>query len=100
MARKDHRCHWCSRIISAGEGYHRRAARSVDGFHVWKGCDHCCALVRIFDFTDPSYWGGISEDDFADYIPRTLSELRLKVLWCKQWRRKNGDLYPVPDGAA
>lgn len=94
-ARKQHRCETCGRSIEAGEKYRR-----YDGIYdgracTWKNCDHCSALMSVFDLYD-IYDEGIGSDEVSEWEPETVAGLRAKVHWRKQWERPNGLLYPVP----
>ena len=91
-ARKPHRCQDCGRAITPGERYRRTFA--VDGGDVWTyiECEHCPAIVHLLDYADWTY----TCDDFAEWEPTTIADLRLKVQWLKQWTRSDGTLYPVP----
>lgn len=93
-ARKAHTCELCGRVIDPGETYHR-----YDGIYegralTWKQCQHCDAAVRAFDIE--GWDDGVGPDDMGEWEPRTVTELRNKVYYSRQWRRPNGELYPVP----
>ena len=95
-ARKQHRCDDCFRAIQPGEKY-RRATYVDDTLWTSIECLHCIAIVKHVEWnSDEGYWW----QDFADWEPETVSHLRLKALWRKQWTRRDGTLYPIPDGGA
>lgn len=97
VARKNHRCSPCGRIISPGETYTRQ--RGYEGGDAWtyKDCAHCRAVIRIWDPRDDSDL--ISEDAFAywaDDPGETISETRAKAGWRHNWRTQSGKLWPLP----
>jgi hypothetical protein len=93
VARKEHRCTLCRRIIRPGEKY-RRGVGLGDGAHTFKECLHCRAVM---DLADPT-WGECEyfEDVLGEWEPYSVTELRWKVQWQRKWERRDGDLYPVP----
>lgn len=97
VARKDHRCDLCDRIIGPGERYNRQRNIGEDGPYVFKVCAHCCALVRLTTATD---WAdddaGYAADDICEWEPGTIWEARLRAQYRRKWRRLDGRLYPVP----
>ena len=72
IARKEHRCVLCHRIIRVEEKYHRQWNIWDDGPYTWKGCAHCSAMARICDLWA---WAdeGLSEDAYVDYEPNTIA---------------------------
>ena len=94
-ARKPHKCYVCYRIISPGEKYERRAGCWEGSFGVWKECTHCTALIKVYDIEG---WDDYAPgpDDVGEWEPESISGLRAKVHWRKDWRRPDGTLYPVP----
>jgi hypothetical protein len=94
-ARKAHRCMWCYRTIDPGETYSR--AFNTDGVTgwTWINCLHCEAFVTLAGIED---WDGdgISVEHILEHEPTAVSDLRLKALHRKKWRRADGTLYPVP----
>lgn len=92
-ARKPHRCEDCGRTIDPGETYRRGAGIDGGTAWTWKECAHCCTLVHLL------WWGdseGYGQETFDEWEPETVGHLRLKALWRKKWRRKDGGLYPIP----
>lgn len=97
VARKDHHCNLCGRIIGAGETYDRaRLVAYDDGPYVFKTCTHCQALL----FLHPDSWEyadeGYTTDDIIEWEPSTIAGLRAKAMFMRGWRRRDGALYPVP----
>lgn len=93
-ARKEHWCQLCGRIIRLGETYHRQRNIGDDGPYVFKNCRHCEAILPLIDY-DPGF--GYTEDDYSQWEPTTLAELRWKVQLNRKWTRRDGALYPVPE---
>jgi hypothetical protein len=42
------------------------------------------------------YDEGYNNDDFVNWEPRNLKELRVRVHLNKKWRNNAGELYPIP----
>ena len=113
-ARKEHRCSECSRIIAPGERYWRWAGLDYCGDpFVSKMCAHCRATIDLgVALTGcPRFWfweqiheldpddGGFVGDILANHelsIADTVRMLRRVVQRRRQWRRPNGELYPLP----
>ncbi len=101
-ARKRHRCELCIRDIEVGETYNRQRSIYDGEPYVFKACEHCMALVHVFDESN-AYWyddEGYTIDSIADVDPANLREARFQVQWRRKWRRRDGDLYPVPEAVA
>lgn len=100
VARTSHRCNLCNRVIHPGETYLRQ--RCIDGDpYVFKGCGHCLAAQAILDRIEPGWrdpYEGSGIDDFDEWYPSTVAGARIKVMWRRGWRRRDGSLYPVPGG--
>lgn len=93
-ARKPHRCHTCNRRIAPGEHYRHGAGMDGATAWSWAECSHCRVLARfVVDLYDLDEYDWTS---IADWDPADLAELRVKAQWRRQWRRMDGDLYPVP----
>lgn len=115
VARKAHECGECHRQIERGERY--RYWKLKDG---WSGkltdermCPHCWATIELGSAITGCpkffYWG-LVHDRIADdggfvgdiIINHDLSVadrvrmLRRVVQFRRQWRRPNGELYPLP----
>lgn len=102
LATTQHRCQLCGRTIGPGERYFVQTNKGDDGVYAWKECEHCLSLLReTTALCDCDLYGeGYGPDTVVDWEPVDLRELRLKALWRKQWRRKDGTLYPVPEKGA
>jgi hypothetical protein len=98
VAKKEHCCNLCSRTIEPGERYNRQRNIGDDGPYVFKSCAHCDALTRVSSVTeDANFYGeGYTADDFFEWHPSTLHEARWRAQYRRKWRRRDGDLYPVP----
>lgn len=93
VARKQHRCELCDRIIEPGERYNRQRNIGVDGPYVFKACAHCAALVSLVNLDyDQEY----TADDLWEWDPGTFGEARWKVQYHRKWRRRDGTLYATP----
>lgn len=99
-ARTPHPCDSCGRTIEPGELYDRQFI--ADG-HVWvyKECRHCSALVLLWHLYEWTYDEGYTRDTFEEYgsdvahLDR-MRDARWYVQWRRQWRRRDGTLYPIP----
>lgn len=100
VARKEHTCSMCRRTIEPGERYNRQRCIGDDGPYVFKDCAHCSALVAILHAVEGDWYDtdfGYTEYDVAELDPTTIRTARLKVMWKRHWRRRDGALYPVPE---
>lgn len=100
VARKEHTCSLCGRTIQPGERYSRQRCIGDDGPYVFKDCAHCHALVKVLNEVEGDWYDtdfGYSMYDVAEFEPSTIRTARLKVMWRRQWRRRDGALYPVPE---
>lgn len=100
-ARKPHSCTTCSRRIDVGETYWR--GRGFDGGDawVWKSCEHCHAVTKLYDPQDVD--GLYSEggmEGWMDDGARDIAELRHMAGYRMRWRTKRGTLLPIPALAA
>ena len=94
-ARTSHKCQMCFRVIDPGETYERQFNVFDGRAYTWKTCTHCQALMRLASIEYEAD-EGYSDETIDEWEPGDVWELRLKALWRKKWRRKDGSLYPVP----
>lgn len=97
VARKEHVCLLCRRVIRPGEKYRRGVGLDGTAF-TFKECLHCRAVM---DLADPT--GGDCEYDdsvLGEWEPYGITEMRWKVQWARSWERRDGQLYPVPSKEA
>ncbi|WP_066303274.1 hypothetical protein [Arthrobacter luteolus] len=97
-ARKPHTCQTCFRKIDIGEQYESRFGIDDGNPHRFKRCAHCVAVWSIWEPEDID--GLISDDGYDSWASsdaRDLHELRNMVYFRRQWRRKDGTLYPLPE---
>lgn len=98
-ARKPHHCELCGRQIEPGERYlHQRNKESGD-IWTWRNCAHCDVLLEILSRIGTDSDWGVTAVDVGEWEPETIAQMRLKVYWKLRWRRRDGSLYPVPDGS-
>lgn len=90
-ARKAHKCCTCYRTIDSGETYSRQFCVFDGRAYAWKQCVHCEKLLPYIDY-DYTY----SDEDYVEWEPRTVEELRVRVHFNKRWRNNAGELYPIP----
>lgn len=95
-ARTEHQCNDCHRTIRPGETYRRGVVMDGTAW-TWKECVHCEVLIDWL-YRSNEVWDGedYGPDTFADWEPRTLSDLRLKANWRRKWTRRDGSLVPIP----
>jgi len=94
-ARKQHVCEDCGRIIRSGEKYRRTAG--LDGGTAWtyKECRHCSATLSLW-YGEIVHDYEYAADDFAWWEPSSVTGLRAKVNFRRQWTRADGSLVEVP----
>ncbi len=93
-ARKAHKCMMCYRIIDIGEVYERQTNLGEDlNLYTWKNCQNCHVFYGLIEAWDDY---GVGNESVWEWEPGSMHELRIKALWRKKWRRKDGSLYPVP----
>jgi hypothetical protein len=92
VARKEHRCEICARVIRKGETYLRGVG--LDGTAwTWKECAHCEAMLTLYDIQwDDTY----CRDTVDDWAPGSVAEWRVKANWSRMWTRRDGSLIEVP----
>ena len=101
VAQRSPKCSLCGRAIRKGETYSWSTNIADYAPYTWNQCLHCSALVHAID-TDAGAYGwydddyGYRADEVAEYEPRSVSVLRLKAMWNRQWERRDGDLYALP----
>lgn len=101
VARKEHRCSECGRVIKRGEKY------LVEGYlfdgekKTHKTCAHC-EVVRswLIHECNGFIYGGIAED-IHEHAQEGygFSVLRLAAGVKKRWERRDGRLWPIPKAA-
>jgi hypothetical protein len=90
-ARKAHTCQMCWRTIDVGEIYECQTNINDNTLYTWKNCTQCNVFYGLEDYDGD----GIGYDTVDNWEPGNTYDLRLKVLWHKKWRRKDGTLYPI-----
>jgi hypothetical protein len=108
VARKDHRCGDCGRIIGKGESYMVGSWASEGRIERMKMCAHCRVVADWLEANCGGYvWGGLIEDlrehieEYAGVYPPVVLDLkRIDVMADHDWRFKRGpragQLLPVP----
>ena len=91
VARKPHKCATCYRVIGVGETYSRQFCVFDGHSYAWKQCRHCEAMLPYIDY-DYTF----SDEDYIEWEPTNLRELRVRVHFNKRWRNNAGELYPIP----
>lgn len=101
-ARVEHVCQLCYRKIQPGEKYNRQRNIGDDGPYVFKACAHCHALAKVSTVIDNAldYSEGYTADDFVEWEPTTILEARWRAQYRRKWRRRDGELYPIPTAPA
>jgi hypothetical protein len=75
VARKEHHCSDCGRIIRAGETYRRFRGVGDDGVFTWKSCAHCDKVAAAIWAVEGAYYA----DEGID-IAEWLTEYRVEPL--------------------
>lgn len=102
IARKDHRCFECNRIIVKGERYHYATGLMEDRWDVYKLCAHCDAASKWLMVVCGGYlYGGIGEELLEHWEEDTTfrsRELALAIRGRERaWKPLRGEgLMPVP----
>lgn len=104
VARKQHRCGECGRIIEPGETYHRLKGLDYEseGWTDAKTCAHCNAVASWLQVQCGGWLiNGVLEDleehwreeDLlrGQYLGRAILNMR------RRWRDRAGELVPIPD---
>lgn len=98
-ARKRHRCDECSRHIEPGESYHRSVGIAEGHFYASLQCPQCEAAAQWLVWTCGGYLNEGVEEDLAEHWDepgyRCLDLGRLILGMRRDWRRRDGQLYPV-----
>ena len=77
VARKEHKCDECKRIIRPGEKYEKVVAK-YDGFQVFKTCPDCLSLRDAFfceGYVHTCLW-----DDFLRFVISCKGEINFQAL--------------------
>ena len=67
VARKEHECMFCGRIINKGEKYHR-STLVYDDVYDWVECKKCEFVALELDMYDDCDDDGLREEDFRENI--------------------------------
>lgn len=100
VARVQHRCNLCGRRIEPGEQYNRQRNIHDGRAYTFKDCAHCQAMVQTYNRLEGDWydaWEGYTQDDLHEYEPTTMPGARLRAMFRRQWRRRDGGLYDVPE---
>jgi hypothetical protein len=76
IARKSHKCNFCSGEIKIGETYQCQAIKG-DGFYIWKShlrCIEICNKLDMFSNSDE----GVTNEDFYEIITEEFRNLQTK----------------------
>lgn len=101
VARKNHTCTECGRIIHKGERYKRQGGVTEDGWEFHKTCAHCDAASEWLDVVCQGWIFGRREEDLLDHVSGDESELRSRPLtrlvrWMRaDWADRDGNLRPL-----
>lgn len=99
LARKDHKCRECQRMILAGERYHRETYVFDGDFTQHKTCAHCM-VVREWLSEECGGWlyGGVEEDarEHCHSGMYRMDLYRAVVGMANRWRTPSGKLLPIP----
>ena len=98
VARRDHKCGECRRVIAKGETYESSRGKWNGDFDSHKTCAHCCAAREWLTMECSGFcYGAVREDlhEHFDYGP-TMELGRLLVGMRRKWKRFGGDNMPIP----
>lgn len=108
IARKQHRCEECWRVIGIGERYHRNEFIDDNGIATWKACAQCSSLghdlFQIGIYGEDPYSGcpcypTLQDVDWREVPTDDVWAARVAG-WRAQWTALDGSLiaYPVAAG--
>ena len=72
IARKEHLCELCNRIIHKGQRYRKQFNKDCGEVWSFKGHEECCELTSIIDFSD--YYEGVDDYAFEEAITSYVQE--------------------------
>lgn len=98
-AKKQHKCSECARLIEPGEVY-RFEFFTFDGSRsMHKTCAHCRVVRAWLNDECGGFLFGAVEEDIREHAHEGgygMDVLRLAVGMSQKWRRRDGQLRPVP----
>lgn len=99
VAKKEHKCDFCSGAIHKGEKYEIQKIVGDDGLYEWKSHLHCMYLVHHFDMMNYAGDDGLTEDDFREQIREIWDEefsiaQKAELLYVRINNRKLQNSYP------
>lgn len=106
VARKNHECDQCYRVIQPGETYTRGSGMYEGSWFTWRECAHCHQLLQIWNIYEAVFDDGVGPDDICEFEPsgspseyplRFIRWYRHRAQYIKKWARKDGTLYPLPE---
>lgn len=99
VARKEHRCGECGRMIQRGETY-KVEAGVIDGrMDVYKTCAHCLVVREWLSGECGGWVYAATDEDIVEHCNgygHPMSVYRLAVGQRRNWRTRKGALMPVP----
>ena len=72
---KDHKCDWCSGIISKGQNYHYSTQVHDGDIYSWKSHEKCMKLAHTLKMFDECGGDGVSESDFYEIIYEAFCDI-------------------------
>lgn len=101
VARKNHKCSECRRIIQSGEKYHLESLVFEREFSAHKTCSHCSVMRQwLIENCSGFVYEGVREDIWEhaqEYDNMGMKFLRAAVGMRRRWTKKNGQLMKVPE---
>ena len=99
LARKNHLCSSCGRVIAKGERYENQRNVYDGRAYTYKCCAHCqIATSRALTLSE-NYDEGIDVFWVMDTLvecAETVADLRMAVHMRKRWTRRDGSNFSVP----
>ena len=88
IARKEHKCDWCEKLISKGEEYERQKFKYDGEFFEWHTHLACSRVASaIWDYADPD--DGMDSDQFDEYCAEVCC--RFICPDCENWNKEYGE---------
>lgn len=99
VAKKEHKCAECFRLIRAGEKYHTDTYYFDGGLTHHKTCAHCMVVRDWLQSECGGFLYGGVEEDIREHADNGMYGFGVKVLavgMARNWMRRDGRRWPIP----